>query len=64
MLEGLLGLAVLAVWWFFMGDTIMGWVRAPFRWINGLAKDHATVKVRDPAVTTPVEDSATDHAPA
>lgn len=41
MWEGLLGLAVLAIWWFFMGDTIMGWVRAPFRWINGLAKDHA-----------------------
>lgn len=59
MLEGLLGLAVLAVWWFFMGDTIMGWVRAPFRWISGLAKDHATVKVTGPPTETlPVDTEA------
>lgn len=39
MLEGLLGLAVLAIWWFFMGDTIMGWVRAPFRWLRSRKLD-------------------------
>jgi hypothetical protein len=58
MLEGLLGLVVLAVWWFFMGDTIMGWVRAPFRWISG-AKDQATTKVTGPPTETlPVDTEA------
>ena len=51
-LEGFLGLVLLAAWWFFMGDTIMGWVRAPFRWINALAKHHATVKVTGPPTET------------
>jgi hypothetical protein len=59
MLEGLLGLVLLAVWWIFMGDTIMGWIRAPLRWISGMAKDQATVKVTGPPTETlPVDTEA------
>lgn len=42
-LGGLLVPVLLVLWWLVMGDTLMGWVRAPFRWINALAKHHATV---------------------